>query len=73
MRSAAFSLTDHTYHPGMAPWQALKDSMVYPNEGEHWGHFAEGSLSKVLTMRETPWYQRDRARRISLFWGSFIA
>jgi len=39
--------------------KALKDSMVYPNEGEHWGHFADGSLSKVLTMRETPWYQRD--------------
>jgi len=39
--------------------KAEKDSMVYPNEGEHWGHFADGSLSKVLTMRETDWYQRD--------------
>jgi palmitoyl-protein thioesterase len=39
--------------------KALKDTMVYPNEGEHWGHFADGSLSKVLTMRETDWYKKD--------------
>jgi len=39
--------------------KAEKDSMVYPNEGEHWGHFADGSLTKVLTMRETQWYQQD--------------
>eukprot|EP00962_Isochrysis_galbana_P038043 scaffold13431_cov126-Isochrysis_galbana.AAC.3 len=30
--------------------------MVYPNEGEHWGHFADGSLTKVLPMRQTLWY-----------------
>jgi palmitoyl-protein thioesterase len=39
--------------------KAEKDSMVYPNEGEHWGHFADGDLSKVLTMKETDWYQKD--------------
>eukprot|EP00325_Prymnesiales_sp_UTEX-LB-985_P006524 CAMPEP_0174696940 /NCGR_PEP_ID=MMETSP1094-20130205/2938_1 /TAXON_ID=156173 /ORGANISM="Chrysochromulina brevifilum, Strain UTEX LB 985" /LENGTH=295 /DNA_ID=CAMNT_0015893815 /DNA_START=29 /DNA_END=916 /DNA_ORIENTATION=- len=39
--------------------KAEKDSMVYPNEGEHWGHFADGSLTKVLTMKETKWYQED--------------
>jgi len=39
--------------------KALKDSMVYPNEGEHWGHFADGGFSKVLTMRETDWYKQD--------------
>jgi len=33
--------------------------MVYPNEGEHWGHFADGSLTKVLPMRETDWYKKD--------------
>ena len=39
--------------------KAAKDSMVFPNEGEHWGHFADGSLSKVLTMKETRWYTDD--------------
>lgn len=39
--------------------KAEKDTMVYPNEGEHWGHFADGSLSKVLPMRETSWYKLD--------------
>ena len=39
--------------------KAAKDSMVFPNEGEHWGHFEDGSLHKVLTMRETRWYTDD--------------
>lgn len=39
--------------------KAEKDSMVYPNEGEWWGHFEGGSLKNVLTMRETPWYKND--------------
>ena len=39
--------------------KALKDSMVYPNEGEHWGHYADGSLTQVLPMRETAWYKQD--------------
>ena len=28
--------------------KALKDTMVYPNEGEWWGHFADGSQKEVL-------------------------
>jgi len=39
--------------------KALKDTMVYPNEGEWWGHFADGSLKTVLPMKETKWYQDD--------------
>jgi len=39
--------------------KAEKDTMVYPNEGEWWGHFADGQLVKVLTMKETQWYQQD--------------
>lgn len=39
--------------------KAMKDSMVFPNEGEWWGHFEDGSLSKVLTMKETRWYTED--------------
>ena len=39
--------------------KAIHDTMVFPNEGEHWGHFADGSLTKVLTMRETDWYIHD--------------
>jgi palmitoyl-protein thioesterase len=39
--------------------KALKDTMIFPNEGEHWGHFADGSLKTVLTMKETKWYSED--------------
>jgi len=39
--------------------KAMKDTMVFPNEGEWWGHFADGSLTKVLTMKETKWYTDD--------------
>ena len=39
--------------------KAEKDTMVFPNEGEHWGHFADGSLTQVLTMKETSWYKND--------------
>jgi len=39
--------------------KAEKDTMVFPNEGEWWGHFADGSLKKVLTMKETKWYKED--------------
>jgi palmitoyl-protein thioesterase len=39
--------------------KAMKDTMVFPNEGEWWGHFADGQQSKVLTMKETQWYQKD--------------
>jgi len=40
-------------------YKAEKDTMVYPNEGEHWGHFADNSLKEVLTMRDTDWYKND--------------
>eukprot|EP00041_Stephanoeca_diplocostata_P004780 m.50170 g.50170 ORF g.50170 m.50170 type:complete len:301 (-) comp15360_c0_seq1:442-1344(-) len=39
--------------------KALKDTMVFPNEGEWWGHFADNSLTTVLTMKETDWYKKD--------------
>jgi palmitoyl-protein thioesterase len=39
--------------------KALKDTMIYPNEGEWWGHFADGSLRTVLPMKETKWYKDD--------------
>ena len=39
--------------------KAEKDTMIYPNEGEHWGHFKDGSLKEVLPMNETKWYTED--------------
>jgi len=39
--------------------KAMKDTMIFPNEGEWWGHFADGSQKKVLTMKETRWYTED--------------
>jgi palmitoyl-protein thioesterase len=39
--------------------KALADTMVFPNEGEHWGHFADDSYKTVLTMKETNWYKND--------------
>jgi len=41
--------------------KALKDSMVYPNEGEWWGAFEEGKSYKgrPLSMKETKFYQED--------------
>jgi palmitoyl-protein thioesterase len=39
--------------------KALGDTMVFPNEGEHWGGFADGSYETVLRMNETDWYRRD--------------
>lgn len=39
--------------------KAMGDSMVYPNEGEHWGHYADNSLSQILEMRDTLWYKED--------------
>jgi len=39
--------------------KAEKDSMVYPNEGEWWGHFEDGAFKKVLSMKDTDWYQKD--------------
>jgi len=39
--------------------KAMRDSMVYPNEGEWWGQFEANSRKKVLTMRQTPNYIND--------------
>ena len=39
--------------------KAERDTMIYPNEGEWWGHFADGSQKTVLKMNETKWYQED--------------
>jgi len=39
--------------------KAEQDSMVYPNEGEWWGHFKDNDLKTVLSMKETQWYQKD--------------
>jgi len=38
--------------------KAAQDSMVYPNEAEHWGS-VEDNGSKVQTMKETKFYQQD--------------
>eukprot|EP00466_Bigelowiella_natans_P007137 jgi/Bigna1/146384/aug1.113_g21092 len=39
--------------------KAMGDTMVFPNEGEWWGHFEDGARKKVLTMKETEWYTKD--------------
>lgn len=39
--------------------KALGDTMVFPNEGEHWGCFADNSFTKILKMNETIWYKSD--------------
>lgn len=40
--------------------KALKDSMVYPNEGEHWGSQPDGSkYGTAQTMKETKFYTQN--------------
>jgi palmitoyl-protein thioesterase len=40
--------------------KALKDSMVYPNQGEHWGSIADGSYTNPLQdMKDTKFYKQD--------------
>lgn len=39
--------------------KALQDTMVFPNEGEHWGHFEDGTSYKAIPMAETRWYKED--------------
>ena len=39
--------------------KALGDTMVFPNEGEHWGHFEDGTSYKAIPMAETRWYKED--------------
>ena len=38
--------------------KAMKDTMVFPNEGEHWGHFKDGTYD-AIPMNQTKWYQGD--------------
>merc|ERR1719382_1869857 len=39
--------------------KALKDSMVFPNEAEHWGSEPEGSYGTPLAMKDTKFYKDD--------------
>jgi palmitoyl-protein thioesterase len=39
--------------------RALKDSMVYPNEGEHWGSLQDGSYGTAQTMKDTKFYKQN--------------
>eukprot|EP01060_Flectonema_neradi_P020053 TRINITY_DN2757_c0_g1_i1.p1 TRINITY_DN2757_c0_g1~~TRINITY_DN2757_c0_g1_i1.p1 ORF type:complete len:311 (+),score=91.19 TRINITY_DN2757_c0_g1_i1:62-994(+) len=39
--------------------KALKDTMVYPNDGEWWGQFRPGSYTFKEQMNETDYYKRD--------------
>jgi len=39
--------------------KAMQDTMVYPNEAEHWGQFAPGGFKTALSMKETSYYQQD--------------
>jgi len=38
--------------------KAMKDSMIYPNDGEWWGSFAADGKTR-LAMNETDWYKKD--------------
>jgi len=38
--------------------KAMKDTMVYPNDGEWWGQFAADGKTR-LAMNETEWYTKD--------------
>jgi len=39
--------------------KALKDSMVYPNEGEHWGSEPDGKYGTPQTMKDTKFYTQN--------------
>merc|ERR1712166_243384 len=38
--------------------KALKDTMIYPNDGEWWGSFASDGKTR-LSMNRTDWYSKD--------------
>merc|ERR1712166_1339482 len=38
--------------------KALKDTMIYPNDGEWWGAFDSDGTTR-LAMNETDWYKKD--------------
>ena len=39
--------------------KAMGDTMVFPNEGEWWGHFKDGNMKEVVPMNQTEWYTED--------------
>jgi len=39
--------------------KALKDTMVFPNEGEWWGTFTDGQFKTITPMKETRMYKDD--------------
>lgn len=39
--------------------KAAKDTMIFPNDSEQWGHFADGSLKDIVAMKDTKWYTED--------------
>ena len=39
--------------------KAMKDTMVYPNDGEWWGQFADSGMKKINQMKDTAIYQQD--------------
>lgn len=39
--------------------KAMGDTMVFPNEGEWFGHFADGDSYTPIPMNETRWYRED--------------
>merc|ERR1711879_220898 len=39
--------------------KALKDTMVYPNEGEQWGSLPDGTFGTPLDMKDTKFYKGD--------------
>lgn len=39
--------------------KALKDSMVYPNEGEYWGSLPDGTYANALQMKDTKFYKEN--------------
>merc|ERR1711879_785514 len=38
---------------------ALKDSMVFPNQGEHWGSEPDGTYGTPLDMKDTKFYKEN--------------
>jgi len=39
--------------------KAMKDTMVFPNEGEWWGQFVPGQFKNLQTMTQTALYAGD--------------
>lgn len=39
--------------------RAMQDSMVYPNEGEHWGSMSDGASGTAQNMTDTKFYKQN--------------